>query len=272
MAEYRLLVTEITNFGDLRCVAGWDLDRSQMIRPEPFPRGFWSSDKTAPGGPFKPGGTANFVAKKPSPSTEYPHLTEDRVVAGEITIGAPLEREAANELLQSVAFSSLDDLFEDNLVVDGEKAYVPVGSECRSLGGLVVPTKGVIVESYQNYIADYERMASAPLFNEGIDRVLKGALKFRIALLCSEQDPLDCHRCLLVSRELLKREVEIQHILSDGSLQDQRAAESRLQKLSGSKGEDLFMTPDERLAAAYRHQSRKVAFSEVPRSQKTVSG
>jgi len=121
-------------------------------------------------------------------------------------------------------------------------------------------------------IADYERMANASIFKEGVDRVLRGARRYRIALLCSEHDPLDCHRCLLVSRELAKLEIEIQHILSDGSLQDQRAVESRLQRLAHSPGEDLFMTSDERLAAAYRHQSRKVAFSEIPRSSKTVSG
>lgn len=124
---------------------------------------------------------------------------------------------------------------------------------------------------YCEGIADYERMANAPAFKEGIYRLLKGARRYRIALLCSEHDPLDCHRCLLVSRELAKRGIEIQHILSDGSLQDQRVMESRLQKLAGSKGDDLFITADERLAAAYRHQSRKVAFSEIPRSQKIVS-
>src|ERR1700676_3110774 len=151
MAQYRLLVTEITNFGDLRCVAGWDLDRSQMIRPEPFPGGFWSSDKTAPGGPFELGGTVQFVATKPNPSTEYPHLTEDRVVAGEIAVAASLEDKAAKKLLRGVAYSSLDALFDNNLVIDGEKAYVPVGAHCRSLGGLIVPTKAAVVESYHNY-------------------------------------------------------------------------------------------------------------------------
>lgn len=151
MAEYRLLVTDITNFGDLRCVAGWDLDRSKMIRPEPFPGGFWHSDKTAPSGPFELGGTVQFAAKKPHPMTEYPHLTEDRVVTGEITVAAPLEDRAAKKLLQSAAFNSLDDLFDSKLVVDGDKAYVPVGAECPSLGGLVVPAKRVAVESYHNF-------------------------------------------------------------------------------------------------------------------------
>jgi hypothetical protein len=51
-------------------------------------------------------------------------------------------------------------------------------------------------------VADYEKMALAPEFNKGLDRVIEGAKKYRIALMCSEREPLDCHRCLLVGRAL----------------------------------------------------------------------
>lgn len=151
MADYRLLVTEITNYGDLRCVAGWDLDRSKMIRPEPHPKGFWQSGQTGPNGPFKLGATVHFSAKKPSPNTDYPHLTEDRVVIGDVSAGTRLGSGAARELLRDAAFNSLEDLFDGNLVIDGDKAYVPVGAQCASLGGLIVPAKGAVVESYRNY-------------------------------------------------------------------------------------------------------------------------
>ena len=79
MPAYQVLVTDITNFGDLRCVAGWDLDRSKMIRPEPSPGGFWPASKIAPNGPFGLGKVAKFVATEPSRATDYPHRTEDRV-------------------------------------------------------------------------------------------------------------------------------------------------------------------------------------------------
>jgi uncharacterized protein (DUF488 family) len=49
---------------------------------------------------------------------------------------------------------------------------------------------------YHDGIADYEKMARSSAFGEGIDRIIEGAGRLRIALLCSEQDPLDCHRCL----------------------------------------------------------------------------
>jgi uncharacterized protein (DUF488 family) len=58
---------------------------------------------------------------------------------------------------------------------------------------------------YREGVADYEEMAQAPEFNKGLDRVIEGAKVHLIALMCSERDPLDCHRCLLVGRALAKR-------------------------------------------------------------------
>ena len=149
MSEYRLLITEITNYGDLRCIAGWDLDRNEMIRPEPHREGFWLSTMVSPDGPFEIGKTAKFEANKPNPPTAYPHLTEDRVVVGAVIAGA--QPAGHTKILEGAAFNSLDDLFDGDLVVDGFKGYVPVGSECRSLGGLLVDAKGVEIESYRNF-------------------------------------------------------------------------------------------------------------------------
>jgi uncharacterized protein (DUF488 family) len=43
----------------------------------------------------------------------------------------------------------------------------------------------------------------------------------RVAIMCAEKDPLDCHRCILVSPRLGERGIEVQHILSDGALETQ---------------------------------------------------
>ena len=48
-------------------------------------------------------------------------------------------------------------------------------------------------------IADYEAMAQRPTFRAGLDRLLAQAGQRRLCLMCSERDPLDCHRCLLVA-------------------------------------------------------------------------
>src|SRR6266850_14976 len=47
---------------------------------------------------------------------------------------------------------------------------------------------------YCNGVADYEKMAQTTEFRKGLDRVVQGAKKYRIALICTERDPLDCNR------------------------------------------------------------------------------
>ena len=147
------------------------------------------------------------------------------------------------------------DTLKDELRMDGI-AYSFLGKE---LGGR--PTGS---QYYCEGIADYERMAEAPEFKHGIQRVLEGAKKYRIALMCSEHDPLDCHRCLLVGRALADRGIAVKHIKSDGAIADHHEIEQRLLKSEGQSGDDLFLSPEEKLADAYRKRARKVAYNENP--------
>jgi uncharacterized protein (DUF488 family) len=117
-------------------------------------------------------------------------------------------------------------------------------------------------QHYSDGVADYERMAKAPDFQHGIQRVLEGARKFRVALMCSEHDPLDCHRCLLVGRVLAERGVSVKHIHSDGGIIGHDEVEERLLKLEGQQGDDLFISRSERLAIAYQRRARKIAYAE----------
>lgn len=115
---------------------------------------------------------------------------------------------------------------------------------------------------YCEGVADYEKMAQTPEFKTGLDRVIEGARKYRIALMCSEHDPLDCHRCLLVGRALAQRGSRVGHILGDGSIASHGQIEERLLEMSGRHAEDLFAPRSERLVAAYRERARKIAFAE----------
>jgi uncharacterized protein (DUF488 family) len=64
----------------------------------------------------------------------------------------------------------------------------------------------------------YGRVALQPEFQEAIARIARGAAEFKVALLCSEEDPAHCHRRLLISRVLMAEGVEIAHIRGDGSV------------------------------------------------------
>lgn len=94
--------------------------------------------------------------------------------------------------------------------------YVYVGEE---LGGR---PQGEQFYDEDGYVL-YHQVAEAPFFRAGIDRLKSGLARgYRIAIMCSEEDPRECHRCLLVTRVLNEEGIECQHIRGDGSIQTER--------------------------------------------------
>ena len=116
-------------------------------------------------------------------------------------------------------------------------------------------------ECYVDGIARYERIARTPAFLSGLDRVRKGVGRFRLALMCAEKDPLECHRTILVCREL-RNEFEIRHILGDGKFENHSDAESRLLAEERVPAEDFFISREELIARAYDRRGEKIAYRE----------
>lgn len=84
----------------------------------------------------------------------------------------------------------------------------------KNLGGRRMPVEnspntGWINKSFQGY-ADYMR---TPAFEEALQRLIKLALKKRIAIVCAEAVPWRCHRNL-ISDALTVRKYRVEHILS----------------------------------------------------------
>lgn len=102
---------------------------------------------------------------------------------------------------------------------------------------------------------NYERVAATPLFCDGLGRVEKGARAYRIAIMCAEREPLECHRCLLVARALKARRVSVMHILGDGVMEEHTATESRMMAWAKIAGPDMFDDRATRLADAYRKRA-----------------
>jgi uncharacterized protein (DUF488 family) len=111
---------------------------------------------------------------------------------------------------------------------------------------------------YCDGVADYEAMALRSEFRAGLDRVIDETRRHRVCLLCSEREPLDCHRCLLVGRALAERGLMPGHIRAGGTIEPHRVTEQQLLKLAGDEA-DLFSDPSSRLADAYRRRARAVA-------------
>ena len=74
----------------------------------------------------------------------------------------------------------------------------------------------------------YDKLAETAAFSNGIEYVVHNASASCIALTCSEKEPLDCHRTLLISQALAKRGVAPAHIHADGSLESHADAMNRL--------------------------------------------
>lgn len=64
---------------------------------------------------------------------------------------------------------------------------------------------------------DYDRMAQAPAYLAGLERLLALAGEQRLAVMCSEGDHRQCHRQHLITETLLARRVTVLHIQPDGA-------------------------------------------------------
>ena len=97
---------------------------------------------------------------------------------------------------------------------------------------------------YRRGRVDYARVAGTSGFSRGLERVHAMAAARRVALMCAEKDPLDCHRTLLVARALDDRGVAVAHILADGGLEPHARTMDRLiAKFDLRPDGDLFRPP-----------------------------
>jgi uncharacterized protein (DUF488 family) len=65
----------------------------------------------------------------------------------------------------------------------------------------------------------YYLMAQSPSFVKAIDILVRELEKHRIVIMCSEEDPTECHRRLLIGRVLSQKGITELHIRGNGSIQ-----------------------------------------------------
>lgn len=117
---------------------------------------------------------------------------------------------------------------------------------------------------------DFEKMRNSEKFKKGIDSVWREAQNdYVIALMCSESEPLNCHRFSMISLAL--KDFQVKHILKEKSVVSQKQLEDKLLEKYSEKlpKVDLFklkVTRNELLNAAYRFINKEVAYS--PEAQK----
>jgi uncharacterized protein (DUF488 family) len=114
---------------------------------------------------------------------------------------------------------------------------------------------------FENGRVSYARLAATPLFQRGLARLREIAKNERVAMMCAEREPLDCHRMILIARELERAGDTVTHILAEGSLEENRHAMGRLIERLGLPADDLFADSPEQMDAAYDAQAAKVAWA-----------
>ena len=79
--------------------------------------------------------------------------------------------------------------------------------------------------------------------------------------MCSEKEPLECHRTFLVAHNLAKRGIEAQHILVDSELESHDEAMNRLLGIFQLPPDvDMFRTRDDVIVEAVVLQAKRFAF------------
>jgi uncharacterized protein (DUF488 family) len=162
---------------------------------------------------------------------------------------------------QSARFPQFSQAVLENILRSASMDYLFLGEE---LGGRPDDPAAYYEDGRVNYRARRRSYA----FTSGLERVLSLAEEKTIALLCAEEDPLECHRFLMISPELVAAGASPVHIRKDGSLETQEAAENRLLAAHGFAGvaaNTLF--PEARAEAlekAYELQAERAAFRVDP--------
>jgi uncharacterized protein (DUF488 family) len=82
-------------------------------------------------------------------------------------------------------------------------------------------------------LVDYAARRKAPDFEEALDRLLGFLQTKNAVVMCAEEDPLHCHRFLMVCPAVVHRGVIPSHLRRSAALETQRDAEDRLLQLHG---------------------------------------
>jgi uncharacterized protein (DUF488 family) len=126
-------------------------------------------------------------------------------------------------------------------------------------------------EDYLDGQVMYKSLARREAFKSGISRLREGAVKYKIAIMCSEKEPLECHRTLLVSEALAASGVVVHHIHANGTVETHGDALVRLLALHNLSSPDLFTDDTDRVQEALTLQEKKVAY-QIPKPTEPREG
>lgn len=127
--------------------------------------------------------------------------------------------------------------------------YTPLGG---TLGGRPLDPKHYNRQGR----ADYVLMGQAKQFRQAIALLATLAEKQPTAIMCTEKDPANCHRALLIALHLEQTGRPSTHIMPDGSLQtNQELADTLANKFKITQ-----QTPEARMKESFHQQALRSAY------------
>ena len=120
---------------------------------------------------------------------------------------------------------------------------------------------------YPNGYLDFELFSQSEQFEQGVKRLENGLRQNQVlCLMCAEKIPSECHRSILIGRELSKRGYEVRHLIPHEGYILQRQIDEQLldyyypNRMQESIFPENNMSDEEYLRQAYRKRNLEIAF------------
>lgn len=127
--------------------------------------------------------------------------------------------------VRSVPYSRFPQYNKEKLAQTLQKSGINYIFGGESLGGRIndpacyrektVPERKVNIAE----LVDYYELIKRDWFEQGIEQLIDISKRLKTAIMCSEENPVRCHRHLLVARRLVEIGIDVYHIRGDGHLE-----------------------------------------------------
>lgn len=123
------------------------------------------------------------------------------------------------------------------------------------------------INLFENGVVSFKKVSITQNFQSGIKRIVEGIKKeFKIALMCSERDPINCHRFGLISHELFKIGINVFHIFDNGIILSNEELEKKLIEIYISDFNQLSLLEEQSnnenvIEKIYEKHNKKIGYS-----------
>lgn len=170
--------------------------------------------------------------------------------------------------VRSVPYSKTTPQFnKEELIRELRKNHILYGDFSKEFGA-----RRTELSVYESGRVSFDKTKKLQIFSDGINRIEKGlSMGYSIALMCTEKNPLDCHRFSLVSRGIYEKSgIECEHILTSSDVIKTSQLENEMLRKFGLEM-DFFLSREDRIKDAYKLLNENIGY-KLPLIQESNEG